>query len=155
MRQATRTPPGMLPAHLAHRRLDLHGRLVRTPIRTMGTINQPAQALFSIADQPHVHGLARHPDLGGHLDDRLSGQHGQHCPVALLDNGQLDKHRSGPQLHVARKRHTASKPITATVNHQLKPECPASAEAGQTCQPTVWLHLMRDGAAQGDGRQLP
>ena len=45
-----------------------------------------------------MHGLARHPDLGGHLDHGLTGQHGQHRPIALLDNGQLDKHRSRPQL---------------------------------------------------------
>ena len=61
VRKATRTPTGMLPAHLAHRRLDLHGRLVRTPIRTMGSVDQPAQALFSIAGQPPVHGLRDTP----------------------------------------------------------------------------------------------
>jgi hypothetical protein len=86
----------MRPAQLAHRGVDLDRGLVRTELGPMRPVDQPTQAVIPIAGQPRVHGLARHPDLRGHCPDRLPGQHGQHRPIALLDNGQLDKHRSRP-----------------------------------------------------------
>jgi hypothetical protein len=129
--QAARTPPGMLPAQLTHRGLHLGRRLVRTELGAVRPIHQPAQALVPIAAQPRVHGLARDPDLGGHPCHRLASEHSQHRPIALLNNGQLHQHRSRRQLHAARKRRKASRPITATVNHQVKPDRQASTGAGK------------------------
>jgi hypothetical protein len=116
MRQAPSTPAAMLPAQLAHRRLHLDRGLMGTELRPVGPVHQATQALIPIAGQPHVHCLARHPNLGGHRRDRLAGQDGQHRPIALLDNGHSTSTDPGPQLRVARKRRPASRPITATVN---------------------------------------
>jgi hypothetical protein len=96
MRQAARTPPGMLPAHLTHHRFELDRGLPRTGLGPAGPVDQTPEAVFPIAGQPLVKALAGHPHLGGHARHGLPGQHGQHRPIALLDNGQLDKHRSRP-----------------------------------------------------------
>lgn len=42
MSETTRAPPGMLPAHLTHRGLDLHRALVRTELGPMRPVHQPA-----------------------------------------------------------------------------------------------------------------
>ena len=91
----------------------------------MRPVDQPAQTLVPIAGQPGVHGLAGHPDLGGHRHNRLSGQHGQHRPIALLDNGQLHQHRSRPPA--------ARRPQTTYSQQADHGHCQPSGETDVSC----------------------
>jgi hypothetical protein len=72
---------------------------------------------------------------------------------STTDNPSTDP---GPQLRVARKRHTASKPITVTVNHQVKPHASGIGEAtelaarsGTAAHPPARAPNRRRSVAQG------
>jgi hypothetical protein len=91
-----RSPPGMIPAHLAYRRLDLRADLMRARLRPPGPGSQGAQAACSIAADPRMHALPRHPGPFRHLGNRYPGRSFQHRPVTLLDNGQFDQRQSRP-----------------------------------------------------------
>jgi hypothetical protein len=125
VRQAARTPTRVLTPQLTDRRLNLDGGLVGTELGAMGAVRQAAQALVPIAGQPAVQGLARHPDLGGHLDYGPAGQHGQHRPIGLLDNGQLDKHRSRPPA--------TRRPKTTNSQQADHGHCQPSTETDVSC----------------------
>ena len=89
--------------------------------RRVEPADQPAQAIVPIADQPPMHALAGQARLPGHFRHLLAGPARPAPPDNAVNNGQL-RHRSRPPLHVARKRHTARRPITATVNHVPGPD---------------------------------
>jgi hypothetical protein len=45
---------------------------------------QPGQTFVGITAQPGIHALPRHPDLLGHLCDRITGQDRQHGLISLF-----------------------------------------------------------------------
>lgn len=59
-----RTPPWMLPPHLAYRSLNISADLVRAGLRATGPVGQGTQAAFGIAADPRRHALPRHPEPG-------------------------------------------------------------------------------------------
>jgi hypothetical protein len=91
-----RTPPRMLPAHLAHHRLDLGAHLVRARLRPLRAVHQPGQARLLITADPGMHALPRHPEPLSRLSDRNPGSNIQDSPVTLLDNRQLNQCQSRP-----------------------------------------------------------
>ena len=122
------TPPRVLPAHLADRapppRADAwcgqdSGRCERS--------TSPASPSAAIAAQPGVQGLARDPELGGHLLLRFTAFDGQHGAVALLDNGQLDQGQSRPPATPSNQDGEQENRSGPSVKHQVRPERQASA----------------------------
>jgi hypothetical protein len=66
---------------------------VRAPRRTVRTIGKTRQALVLVLPQLPVHGMARHAEAVGHLDDRDSiADHREHRSVPLLHDTQLQQH---------------------------------------------------------------
>jgi hypothetical protein len=99
---------------------------VRARGRSVGAVHQPGQPISGVPGQPGVQRLAGDPELGRHHDLGFTALHGQHGPVALLDNGQVDQSQSRPPItvHIRRRKESRSGPY---VKHQLGPACQESA----------------------------
>ena len=98
MNHPHRTPPGMIPAHLAYRRLYIGADLVRAGIRTPGPVRQGAKTAIAIPADPGMHALPRHLKAGGDLHYRDPGRSLQDRAVTLLDNRQLHQSQSRPPI---------------------------------------------------------
>jgi hypothetical protein len=113
-----RTPPRMLPPHLGHRDLHHLSSLMRTRLRPMRTIRQPADSLHQIACQPTMQRRPMHPGPRRYLSNLHARQHRPHRVQTLLHNRQDNQCQSrSPRVRNAPRRRSDSECRSQPVSH--------------------------------------
>jgi hypothetical protein len=88
-----RTPPRVLAADLADRRLNIARDLVRGRLRPPRAVRQGSQAAFGITADPGMHTLPRHPEPDSDLRHRQPCSDLENSPVPLLEVPALHRLR--------------------------------------------------------------